>query len=315
MPNIVAGLDTWDENNTWTVPFYTATDADPLEPLLYNANAWIKVNSGDWARWGNSSAVEGTILASSSPSFPDLGNVTSSISSRSWALPPSYNKTINPPEPPARFYFSADMKPAPGPDGDRSVLQPNGHVVETYATILLSSGQVVALSYSVTDPSSRGDGWQNGRTASMVPHYAGLIYGDEIAAGIDHAMSIAVPPKLLTARRIAYPAYAFDRDAMTSSPLYAGVLPMGSRVALPPSVSIDSLKLKTMEGKAIATAARRYGFIIVDRGGSGITLMVEPNSTSPERALHSWDWGLQEDLNAIFAKVRQVQFPIDTTPH
>lgn len=313
-PNVVAGLDTWDNDNTWTNPFYTASSTTPLRPLLYNSNAWYKVYTGEWLRWGNSSEVEQVILASSSPMFPYTGNVFSSTSTTSWVLPGSYNKTINPPDPPASFYFSADMTPAPGPDGDRAVLQPNGRVLETYATIILGSGQVVALSYAVTDPSSRGDGWQNGQSASMLPHYAGRIYDDEIATGVNHAMSITVPPKFLAAK-IAYPAYAFDRDATTSNPPYsAGVLPMGGRLALPPSVSNASLGLTTPEGLAIANAARRFGFIIVDRGGGGVTLLVDPKGSNPDSALHSWNWGLQADLNAIFSKVRRVQFPIATNP-
>jgi hypothetical protein len=315
-PNVVAGFDTWDSKNAWTTPFYTATAADPLQPLLFNANAWYKVSTGEWARWGNSPAVEQAILASSSPSFPFTGNVFASTSSTTWVLPPDYNKTINPPSPPARFHFNASMRPAPGWDGDRDVLQPGGKVLETYATIILSSGQAVALSYSVTDPSSRGDGWQNGQNASMLPHYGGRIYDDEIRTSINHAISITVPPKLL-AVKIAYPAYTFDRDAMTATSIshYSGVLPMGARLALPPSISLAALKLNTSEGIAIATAAQRYGFIIVDRGGAGITVMANPFDPSPDRLLHNWDWGMQLDLNSIFANVRQVQFPIATTPH
>ena len=145
-----------------------------------------------------------------------------------------------------------------------AVTQPNGSVVETYATIVLSSGQVVALSYAITSPTGLGDGWQNGQTASMLPNYAGLINDDEITAGIKHAMAITVPAQSLAAR-IAYPAYAFDRDAMTAIPPYGGAIPMGSRLALPPSVPVSSLGLYTAEGIAIATAAKTYGFIVVDR--------------------------------------------------
>jgi hypothetical protein len=307
-PNVLVGLDSWDSRNTWTVPHYSATYADPLRPLIYNALAWYKVYTGEWRRAGNSASVETAILSSSSNSFPYPGNVFSSTSTTAWVLPTSYNKTVNPQPAPAQFRFSAAMTPATGADGHMTVAQPNGAIVETYATIVLSTGQIIALSYSVTSPTSLGDGWQNGQTASMLPAYAGLLCDSELASTVKHAMAISVPPGLLAAR-IAYPAYAFDRDAMTNKEPYSGAIPMGGRLALPPSVSVASLGLWTAEGKSIATAAKTYGFIVVDRGGGGVTLRVTPNCPSQNAVLHNWDYGLQNDLNAIFAKVRLVSSP------
>jgi len=308
-PNMTAGLDTWNAGNYWTIPYYTSTGANPLQPLLYNAGAWYYVSTGTWLRSGNSAAVEQAILASSSNVFPYPGNVFSSISISQWILPTSYNKTVNPPNPPAQFHFNANMLPPADTDGHMAVAQPNGSVVETYATIVLSSGQVVALAYAITSPTGLGDGWQNGQTASMLPSYAGLINDDEIIAGIEHAMAITLPAQNLAAQ-IAYPAYAFDRNAMTATPPYGGAIPMGGRLALPPSVTVSSLGLYTAEGKAIATAAKTYGFIVVDRGGGGITLRVRPNNSAQDPLLHAWNPQLQYDLNAIFAKVRQVVFTI-----
>jgi len=312
-PSVVVGLDTWDSSNAWTIPGYVAKNTDPLKPLLYNSSAWYEVYTGEWARSGNSKSVEHAILSTSRNWFPYSGNVFSSTSTTAWVLPPSYNKTVNPPYGPASFYFNTAMLPAPDTDGHRCVLQPNGLVVETYATIVLSSGQVVALSYSVTDPSSLGDGWQNGQTASMLPSYAGQLYDNEIANGITHAIAITIPATLLVPI-IRYPAYAFDRDATTANPPYSGAIPMGGRLALPGSFSIASLGLKTPEGQAIAIAAQKFGFIVVDRGGSGITLRVQPNTPNQDAALHMWNSQLQADLNAIFANVQQVQFPIATYP-
>ncbi len=304
---LVAGLDTWDPATTWAVPYYTATSADPLRAVLYNANAWYKVYTGEWKRSGNPRSVETAILASSSTTFPYPGNVFSSTSTTSWVLPPSYNKTINPPSPPAKFLLGSKAVPAPGTDGHMAVAQPNGSVVETYATIVLSGGQVVALSYGISSLSSLGDGWQNGQTASMLPAYAGQISDEEIAAGIKHAISVSVPAKLL-APKIAYPAYAFDRDAMTSKDAYSGTIPMGGRLALPPGVTVSSLGLATAQGKAIAAAAKTYGLIIVDRGGGGVTFRVRPNAPIKDPALHTYGWPLQSDLNKILAKVVRVSY-------
>ncbi|WP_210165327.1 hypothetical protein [Beijerinckia mobilis] len=306
---ILMGLDTWYSQNQWTIPSYTATQSDSLHPLLYNADAWSKVYTNEWLRFGNSAAVEQTILASSSNSFPFPGNVYSSTSTTEWVLPSSYNKTVNPSNGDAfQFYFNSTMTPATGSDGHMAVAQPEGSVVETYSTIVLSTGQIVALSYSVTSPSqsSLGDGWQNGQTASMLPMYAGLFCDNEIDTGIKHAMAITVPAKLLTPK-IDYPAFAFDRGAMTSNPPYSGNIPMGGRLAIPRSVSIISLGLLTQEGKAIAEAAISYGFIVVDQGGNGLTIRVSPTCSSQKSLLHTWNWDLQNDLNTIAGQLRYVK--------
>ncbi len=71
--------------------------------------------------------------------------------------------------------------------------------------------------------------------------------------------------------QIAYPAYAFDRSALTSKPPYSGTVPMGGKLAIPSSVSIASLGLSTTEGTAIATAVQQYGAVIDDRGGGSVT--------------------------------------------
>lgn len=187
------------------------------------------------------------------------------------------------------------------------VRQPSGLMLETYATIVLSDGTLVALSYSLTDPNSLGDGWQRGQTASMLPSYAGAIIDSEIETGIDHAMAITVPPRLL-APKFSYPAYAFDRDALTNDTPYSGNLPMGARLALPADLDIDRLGLLTEAGRAIAVAGRRHGFIIVDRGGEGVTIRVRPTGNPTQPKLHAYHPILSADLSKIMANVVAVSF-------
>jgi hypothetical protein len=302
------GLDTWDPKGNWVIPYYTTSASDPQVRILYNAEAWLAVYQGKWHRSGNAAAVEAAILASSSPAFPYPGNVFSSTSATGWVMPDSYNKLTVTPSGGARFYVPASVfAPAAGADGHMAIRQPSGLVLETYGTILLSDRTLVALSYSVTDPGSLGDGWQRGQTASMLPSYAGAILDGEINSGIKHAMSVTVPPKLLTPR-IAYPAYAFDRDAMSNGNPYSGNLPMGARLALPAGMSISQLQLTTKAGLAIATAAQKYGFLIVDRGGEGITLRIRPTQTASEPELHRYDTQLSGDLMKIFAHLKTVTF-------
>ena len=186
-----------------------------------------------------------------------------------------------------------------------AVLQPDGRVLETYATIVLRNGDVVALSASVTNPGGMGDGRARGQTASMIPDYAGLLTDAEAISGIEHAIAVTVPASLL-APRIAYPAAAFDRDALTNPEPYAGTLPMGARLALPAKFDLAALRLQTATGRTIAAAAASYGFIVVDRGGEGVTLRVQPNGERKVVALHAWDGALHADLRAIFAHLEQV---------
>ena len=301
------GLDTWDPGGYWTVNYYIAKATDTKVRILYNEYAWGAVFAGRWKRQGNSAAIEKEILASSSKTFPYPGNVYSSTSTTSWKMPTSYNKLVQDPSQAAKFQLPEGALPPVGADGHMAVRQPTSGVLETYATIVLSDGTIVALSYSVTDPTGLGDGWQRGQTASMLPSYAGAILDEEIAAGIQHAMAITVPPELLTPA-IAYPAYAFDRDAATNSYPYSGTLPMGARLALPRNLNLDTLGLATKAGRAIAVAAQKYGFIIADRGGEGITIRVRPTRKPSQTTLHAYDWGLSNDLTLILAKVRLVTF-------
>jgi hypothetical protein len=302
------GLDTWDPNGYWVVPYYEASESDPLVPILYNPQAWMAVFAGSWRRSGNPRDVEAAIRASSSQTFPFPGNVFSSTSTSGWTMPPSYNHLMNGTSGAATFHVpSSEFLPPAGADGHVAIRQPSGGVLEIYGTIVLSDQAIVALSYSVTDPAGLGDGWQRGQTASMLPSYAGAIVDEEIGMGIRHAMSITVPARLL-APQIAYPAFALDRDAMTNAAPYSGALPMGSRLALPASIEVGDLRLVTDAGRAIAAAAKAYGFLIVDRGGEGITIRVRPTTSRSEPELYVYDARLNSDLATIFAHLAVVSF-------
>lgn len=298
---LAVGLDTWGAGDAYTVPCYRAAHTDAVHHLLYSRFAWYNVARGLWQRSGNTPAVEAEIRAESSRHFPPPGNVFSSVSATAWVLPQFMQGLPAPP--PRDFRFTTAMLPPSGTDGHMAVGQPSGRVVETYATILLSTGDVVALSYTLSNPAGLGGGHDNGQTAAMLPNYAGLIQDEEMQSGINHAMAISVPASVL-ATRMAAPAATFDRDALTSRPPYSGSLPMGARLALPPGTK---LALSTPEGRAIAAAAARYGFIMAERGGSGITLHVRPNAPHQDPVLHTINEPLQSDLNAIFAQVAYVK--------
>lgn len=169
------------------------------------------------------------------------------------------------------FYIPSGLCASPDTDGLLAVIQPNGWVMEAYEGITTASGDLIAGNVAgYYDLQGDGSGWQNGRRASMVPAIAGLIRTGEVKQGnIPHALAATLSPTILTEQAV-WPAYAFDTNSG-----YTGTLPMGSLMAIPPSVNLSTLGL-TPSGLIIATAAQNYGVYIVDRGGSGgITFQVQ----------------------------------------
>jgi hypothetical protein len=116
-------------------------------------------------------------------------------------------------------------------------------------------------------------------------------------------MKIVVPAGILHPSYV-YPALTFDRGATTESPGYSGDIPMGARLAIPHNLDLNSLGLTTSFGKIIAKAAQTHGFIVTDRGGSGITVVTESGIKNPE--LDNYDWQRDADLQKIFDATKRV---------
>jgi len=304
----IVQLSTWDGVNEWSVPVYHATMSDPLQPVLFNIDAWNEVAGGNWARSGNDPTTEAEILSSSSNTFLTTGNVFSSQEvsddGELWVIPSDRNVLVNPPVPPAEFYIPNGAVPAAGWDGGMAIYQPDGKVLDIYGGIRLSTGELVAMYYSVIDPTAMGDGWWNGMRASMLPGFAGLIMKSEAIAGeINHAMALQVSAGLLT-EDYAYPALAFDRDARTEDVPYSGTVPMGGRLALPVNFNIATAGFQTTNGLMLAQAAKDHGFFIVDRGGDGISVLVEDSDVASP--IDEWVWEEDQDLHLIFDNLELV---------
>ena len=302
--SLSVGMSSWLDPEYSSVPVYQATSSDPIVKVLYNPNGWSSVFSGQWQHTGNSAAIEQQILNGSSATFPYSYHTYVSQSTTSLVLPGEYDKIIQPASGTVQVRAPSGIHPTVNADGHMVVYQPDGTVLETFGTIILSSGTIVAQSYKLTNPMLNGDGWQNGVTASMIPVYAGLVRKKEFEAGvIDHAMKIVVPAELLHPSFV-YPALAFDRGAMTENPAYSGSLPMGARLALPHNRDLTPLGLTTNLGKTTAKAAQEQAFIITDRGGSGITIVAESGVTNTE--LDKWAWERDLDLQKIFDATKRM---------
>lgn len=115
-----------------------------------------------------------------------------------------------------------------------------------------------------------GTGLGGGIRAAGWPSIAGLIRKEEFAAGvIPHALDLALDPTQLK-RGYVWPA--ISEDAGNS---YSGGVPIGTLVAIPPSVDVTTLGL-TREGLMLAKALQDYGAYVSDQAGGGPILYAEP---------------------------------------
>jgi hypothetical protein len=260
-------------------------------------DAYGKVSSGDWLRFDNTPEVEAEILASADSVFPWQFNYFSTVVAGSWVSPSEYRKR---PYVMPRVFVPFDATPSPSYDGHLIVVQPDDETVfESYATIVISTGEIVCTCCQLVDAAGDGTGYQNSVSASMMPSSAGLLLDEDINSGvIRHALALLVPGTVLAPGAVL-PALAFDRNTQG----YSGTLPMGARLALDPGITIASLELQTAFGVTIATAAQQYGCIIMDKGGGGITILCE-NGTTDE--LSNGTGPRYADLRKIFEGLKHV---------
>ena len=280
----------------WTCSVVLATQGDPLVTMYLDKDAatnWDFLNGGG-AVCGNSAADEQMLLSLSSTTLPSSKNVysTTPISAYHDAHD-DYSAT---------FHIPAGACASPDTDAQMAVFQPDGWVLEIYDAIHLSTGDVVGEIASYTDAHGDGTGYWNGRRASMLPNFAGLIRTGELAAEhIPHAL-VGIFGAELLAPVAVWPANAFD----TNSSGYTGMLPMGALVAIPAAVDVASLGLSA-KGAAVAHAAQDYGIYVGDTGGTGITLQAELGD--PEL-----DDGLANDLPTIANLLQRIVNNTAATP-
>jgi hypothetical protein len=113
-----------------------------------------------------------------------------------------------------------------------------------------------------------------GVRASGASTLGGMITGPNLARGsIDHALAIAVGSQNLDPTFVA-PAVGIDQGGQSS---YHGVLPMGSRLAIPPTVPKPA-SLSPI-GSLLWDAFVRYGGYVLDRADS-FAIYAEPNTVS-----------------------------------
>ena len=269
LSSIPAGLN---YNNRWTSSIIIASSTDPIVPVLFNPasgtqSTWVFLANGG-KTCGNGDAVEAKLKSTTSTVVPFPANYYSTVATPKtnlWVLPKNYQ--------PAAQHYVAHLPTGSCPSADTdalmAVFQPNGLVLDTINTVVMSNGTIITSMASYINARADGTGSSNGRRASMLPSFAGLIRKGEISSGhIPHALAALAPQSLLEAAAV-WPAAAFDRSSH-----YTGTLPMGSLLAIPPAIDLTRLGLSP-QGLLIARAAQNYGVYLVDSGGGGLTFLAE----------------------------------------
>lgn len=292
----------------WTSSVYIASLNDPKGSILFspasggNSNYTFLTDGGKTC--GNSKGLETNLKADSTPALGFKYNFYSTISAPNtdlWLLPAdvspisgSFNSSP---------FLPRALCPSPDVDGYLAVFQPNGLVLDTINSVALSDQTIVTAMASYVNSKGDGSGYSNGRRASMIPSFAGLIRNGELGSGlIPHALAVIAPQKLLLAKAV-WPATAFDRGAH-----YSGTLPMGSLLAIPSWIDLDNLGLSPT-GKTIAIAAQNFGVYIVDSGGDGLGFLAELNNLE----ISSTD-ALWQDLEIITSNLEVVTNNNPATP-
>ncbi len=317
LSSLTGSLTSWNSKYQ-QINEYSARISDPQENIYYCVDAFSRGpgGTGEWKRSDNPSWREQDILVCAESLFREefgghfYTNIYSVVDGNkewfepgAWPSLSTFNELVQPSPGPAKAYVPANAVPGEDGDGHLAIHQPDGLVLEVNAGIRLSSGELVALMYSFTDPSGDGTGALNGRRASLIPNYAGLITDKEMVAGlIPHALSIILPPELLR-EQLRSPALAFDAE-----PGYSGSVPMGSRLALSPSVDLNSLGL-SRDGLVIAKALQDYGGFVTDRGGKGggwligVSYLAKENN---ESGLGTYNYSISSDLAKIASHLKRV---------
>lgn len=153
----------------------------------------------------------------------------------------------------------ADAEPAKGTDGALAIWEPStDRMWEFWQAQKRSDGSWQACWGGRIDNVSSSDGlfpYPYGTSASGLATVGSMISLAEAEAGqIDHALYIGL---LSIAQDKVIPP-ANRTDGTSSEP---SAPPMGARLRLDPDVDLDALDLTPL-GRAVAEAAKRYGFIV-----------------------------------------------------
>jgi hypothetical protein len=324
---------------TTTVAPTTTTTTAPRPPTTgtRNAGLWPFSASSPWNTPVGSGAqfesVSGPMTSNLRAKKIGDWTITPWLNAAQYSHPVYFAKASDPRvwvdsrwDPDMYVHIPAGAVPAQGTDGHLHVVQPDGRTIIEMWVVTPGSGAWTAGRLEVGDLHSDGLGPDNGTRAYGGSSIAGLIRKWEVDTSdpnytdgaIRHALAVGLPGGMLkytggasgydangygTARGYVWPATEQDYDSPGS---YYGQVPMGSLLAIPKSVNIDSLGLSPAT-RAIAKALQDYGAYVVDRaGGNTVAFYAEPTTPgSWQNAVVGPNWSAAE-LETIRQQLRVI---------
>jgi hypothetical protein len=177
------------------------------------------------------------------------------------------------------MYIPVHAEPSRGSDRNLDVVQPDG--VTLWEHWIMTGGPGAWRSQYAVSVRLDGDGISGGVRAYGGSTAAGLVREFELEEGeIRHALALALCATQLRNGPV-WPATTEDGGG-TDTGDYSGLIPLGTLMAIPPSVDIDELDLSPA-GAAIARAYQRYGGYVTDSAGSAVVAFVEPSTPAELR--------------------------------
>lgn len=288
---------------------YTAAPTDPLVNLFYfgnGVNAYANLTSGAWKNWGNTTAVETAIRANGEQLWGRLPYNNYSVGTTWGSDPQNYTARTASSGWSTWARVPSVARPDPTPDGHMAVVQPNGSVLNTFATIVMANGDLFTQSVSFVDATNTMVGNAMGMRASMIPSHAGIVrQGEMTATAIPHVLALIMGPSGITLANPRYPAFALDRALPYTGGTGTSV-PMGTTLGIPPSVNLTTAGLTTAAGSKVAHAMQTYGGVLVDTAGASTWGICSETLATD---IPAWSGPLATDLGIIRGLCQVVSTP------
>ncbi len=196
-----------------------------------------------------------------------------------------------------------EAEPADGADSHLHVVDTDGVTAREFFALELTGTHEGEASYFV-ETDLRGSGTGTGGTRAYGGSaLGGLIRTWEVEEGrIGHALALSLQGSQLLKGPV-WPAT--DQDS-TADETYTGTIPIGTLIAIPPSVNVDAMLLSP-QALLVARALQEYGAYVVDQS-TVVTFYAEPSVPLSDVE------AIRDDLDRIRRELRLVVNSTEDTP-